>query len=365
MTRLRARFAFDALFMSTLASMPSFSTIPPAFRSWPWRRPAGIVALVWTLVASAAAASTCFDTASQAPVPPAALAMAAAAQREHAAFGGQRLDAEGRLVETGFAEADAGRGLARGPAPWERVLGYWGAVDPQDGLLPAQVRFGALRPADRRLLKQALNQAASGRLQGLGVGPDQGLASHELRAVEAALDRVAVIDTPWSAAFVSWLAREAGLGPDAFVFSQAHADYAGAAWQASLDEAAGRPTPYAMRACDLQRTPPRLGDLVCQARGRRAELDSFARLGAALADRRAHGTALPMHCDVVVAVDDAGFDTIGGNVLHAVTQRRLAFAPGTRLLDASYLPDGCTAGAPGCIDRHLSRGPWSLLLQWR
>jgi len=71
---------------------------------------------------------------------------------------------------------------------------------------------------------------------------------------------------------------------------------------------------------------------------------------------------------VVVAVDATGFDTVGGNVLQSVTRRRLDFAPGTRRLDPSYLPDGCvpgTAGVPGCIDRHMSRQPWSLLLQWR
>jgi hypothetical protein len=64
-------------------------------------------------------------------------------------------------------------------------------------------------------------------------------------------------------------------------------------------------------------------------------------------------------------VDATGFDTIGGNVLQSVTARRLDFGAGSRLLDASYLPPGCTVGAAGCIDRHMSRQPWSLLLQWR
>jgi hypothetical protein len=66
-----------------------------------------------------------------------------------------------------------------------------------------------------------------------------------------------------------------------------------------------------------------------------------------------------------VAVDATGFDTVGGNVVQSVTLRRLAFAPGTKLLDPSYLPEGCTVGAAGCVDRHMSRQPWSLLLQWR
>jgi hypothetical protein len=173
------------------------------------------------------------------------------------------------------------------------------------------------------------------------------------------------MDTPWSAAFVSWAAREAGLGAGEFEFSEAHADYAGAAWQATVAEAAGRPGRSALRACDLTTTPPRVGDLVCQTRGAGAGLDRFETLGRMLAERPTGGQALPMHCDVVTAVDDAGFDAVGGNVLQSVTSRRLAFTPGTRRLDPSYLSAGCAIGTAGCVDRHLSRQPWSLLLQWR
>ncbi|VTU35989.1 hypothetical protein H6CHR_04587 [Variovorax sp. PBL-H6] len=321
------------------------------------------VALLALSSAAGRAGPLCLDTALRSAPPPRAQALAAAARQEHEAFGGQAFDAEGRLVEAGYSEAEALRRPSLVPAPWERVMGYWRAVDAGEGRLPAQVAFGAWRPADRGLLRQALNQATAAHLQGLGVGPDQGLASHELRALQTALDRVAVIDTPWSAAFVSWLARKAGLGPQEFVFSEAHADYAAAAWQAGTDEVQGRPTTYAMRACDLARTPPRVGDLVCHARGDHEGLADFEGLGRNLATRRTGGGALPMHCDVVVGVDATGFDAIGGNVLQSVTLRRLAFAPGTRSLDPSYR--GCGTGTPGCVDRHLSRQPWSLLLQWR
>ena len=209
-------------------------------------------------------------------------------------------------------------------------------------------------------------QATGVRLR--GTDPDAAPDASEPQSIDNALSRVAVIDAPWSAAFISWIAQRAGLGADEFVFSEAHADYAGAAWRAGLDEAANRSTRYAMRACDLMRTPPRVGDLVCQARGTGSGYDTFERIGEVLAQRPTGGEALPMHCDVVVGVDATGFDTIGGNVIQSVTLRRLAFAPGTRLLDRSYLPEGCTAGATGvagCIDRHMSRQPWSLLLQWR
>lgn len=314
--------------------------------------------------------SRCLDTAVL-PAPPRAVAMARTALEEHARFGGQALDAEGRMVRAGVSEAEdafPGRRRMLAAAPWERVLGYWGALDDGDGSasgLPDLVRFGALRPASRRLLRQALDQATAPRLRGLGAAPGQGLESSELRALGTALDRVAVMDTPWSAAFVSWLAREAGLDADEFAFSEAHADYAGAAWQATVTEADGRPVRAALRACDLTSTTPRVGDLVCQTRGAGAALADFEALGRVLAGRATGGQAVPMHCDVVTAVDATGFDAVGGNVLQSVTRRRLAFAPGTGRLDPSYLPAGCEAGAPGCVDRHLSRQPWSLLLQWR
>jgi hypothetical protein len=233
------------------------------------------------------------------------------------------MDAEGRLVRAGRSEGEDTRVPRSAPAPWERVLGYWRAVEPE-GALPDAVGFGALRPARRHLLVQALRQTSSARLRGLGAAPVQGLESSELIALEAALARVAVIDTPWSAAFIGWLARQAGLGHDEFLFSEAHADYAGAAWRATLDEAAGRATPYAFRACDPAVTPPRVGDLLCQARDGSAHLDTFAALGGALAGRPAGGGALPMHCDAVVRVDATGFDAVGGNVLQSVTLRRLA-----------------------------------------
>lgn len=286
--------------------------------------------------------------------------MARIAQAEHAAWGGAQLDAEGRLVRSGAAEAEERGAFAR-PAPWQRVMRYWSAVDEaEQARWPSAVRFGALRPAQRELLEQALQMASADLLQGLGAGTGVGLQSDERRAIRIALARVAVIDTPWSAAFVSWVAREAGLQPGEFAFSEAHADYAAEAWHTRLQESAGAPSAGAMRACDLRTTTPRVGDLVCHARAASRDLVTLDELGEALERRRATGSGLPMHCDVVVQVDDGGLDTVGGNVLDGVTGRRLAFAPGTRLLDESYQP-GCS----GCTNRHLSAAPWVLLLQWR
>lgn len=315
---------------------------------------------------NAGTASACLDTARLVPASARARALAAAALREQQAFGGQAMDAEGRLVQAGNYEAEDVRESPLGKAPWQRVLAYWRAVEgPGAGRLPDAVAFGALRPARRGLLEQALNQASSDYLQGLGTGPGQGLDSSERRAMQVALRRVAVIDTPWSAAFISWLARQAGLEEGEFVFSDAHADYAGAAFRAGADEAAGRPDGFAFRACDPMQTPPRIGDLLCQTRESAADITGFGPLGRALAARPTGGRAFPMHCDAVVAVDAAGFDAVGGNLLQSVTARRFDFAAGTALLDSSYLEGACAPGAAGCIDRHMSRQPWVLLMQWR
>lgn len=313
---------------------------------------------------AAYAGALCAATAAQ-PAPAMAQRMAQLALHEHAAWGGAQLDAHGRLTDAGAAEAGMPPGPARAPAPWQRVTGYWSAVPADGDPRPTQIHFGALWPADRHLLEEALGQASDARLAGLGVGPNQGLASHELQAARVALARVAVIDTPWSAAFISWLAREAGLDERRFAFSQAHADYAAAAWAAGEAEAQGQASAHALRTCDLAQTPPRVGDLVCQARGRNAALADHEALTEALAQRLQDGRVLAMHCDVVTQVDAQGFDAVGGNVLDTVMRRRLDFAPGTRLLDASYRPGACEPGTPGCPHRHLSHQPWSLLLQWR
>ena len=57
---------------------------------------------------------------------------------------------------------------------------------------------------------------------------------------EAAL-RAAVIDTSWSAAFISYVVRQAGVAPNAFQFSNAHRAYIYDAFAASAAEPAKRP----------------------------------------------------------------------------------------------------------------------------
>ena len=124
---------------------------------------------------------------------------------------------------------------------------------------------------------------------------------------------------PWSAAFVSWVMCEAGLGdPVQFERDIAHRVYIDQAIRAR--DGAAPEAAYAAHDVGEARIEP--GDLLCNARGRAGYRS--------LADRRAEmGEFAPTHCDVVVRVDEAAglIHVIGGNVLNSVS---LTILPATR-----------------------------------
>lgn len=115
---------------------------------------------------------------------------------------------------------------------------------------------------------------------------------------------------PWSAAFIAWLARSAGLVPTEFPSTVLHWDYI----ERFLDPRDG--DRFAAR--DPAIYAPRIGDLVCVARSSYAfpefaeEVRGFAQI------RRG-----PYHCDLVVAEAPGEIEAIGGNVSDAVSLVRL------------------------------------------
>jgi hypothetical protein len=122
---------------------------------------------------------------------------------------------------------------------------------------------------------------------------------------------------PWSAAFISWVMCEAGLG-DMTQFQRdiAHRVYIDQAIRARDGEAPGA----AYVAYDAGEQPIRPGDLICNARG----AATYRRL----ADRRRDlGEYAGTHCDIVVRVDVDRINVIGGNVLNGVS---LTILPLTR-----------------------------------
>ena len=112
-------------------------------------------------------------------------------------------------------------------------------------------------------------------------------------------------EDPWSAAFISWVACEAGLGnPDRFSRAVAHHVYIDQAIRAR-DTAAAE---GAYVAYDIGEEPLSPGDLVCSSR---------APIYRSIAERRAQlGQGARTHCDFVVAIDqqERRILTIGGNV---------------------------------------------------
>jgi len=144
---------------------------------------------------------------------------------------------------------------------------------------------------------------------------DDGEATHEVQAPMLsrvlmywyAVSRLPIVGyqgelRPWSAAFISWLAKGAGLMPEEFPPTVLHWDYI------ERFLAAGGGERFVAR--DPARYAPRAGDLVCNARaGNSAD---FARLGRG-----------PYHCDIVVEVHSGEIDAIGGNVGDVVALSRL------------------------------------------
>ncbi|HTK80141.1 MAG TPA: DUF2272 domain-containing protein [Rhizomicrobium sp.] len=130
---------------------------------------------------------------------------------------------------------------------------------------------------------------------------------------------------PWSAAFVSWVMCEAGLGDmRQFQRSIAHRDY--------IDQAIrtrdGQEMYGAYNAFDPGERPIEPGDLLCDV------LTSARFQYRTVEDRRRDmGSYAPAHCDIVVKLAADRILVVGGNILGAVT---LAVWP-TERAPAGYL----------------------------
>ncbi|MGG5886658.1 DUF2272 domain-containing protein [Falsiroseomonas sp. HC035] len=160
------------------------------------------------------------------------------------------------------------------PANFPRVLAYWRAVEDDEG---------AIRD-NRPLYLSAL----------------AGTAATELWSEPA-----------WSAAFISWVFRSAGVDAREFPPNATHSLY--------LDALIADALRFPALAPFLPRDPaehaPRPGDLVCFDRSR-AKLAQWR-------DRLAEtGRPRPMHCDIVTGIAPGVVEVVGGNVSDAVTMTR-------------------------------------------
>jgi len=170
---------------------------------------------------------------------------------------------------------------------------------------------------------------------------------------------------PWSAAFISWVMCEAGLGErDRFARAVAHHVYIDQAIRARN----GGEADAAYVAWDIGEAAIEPGDLLCSAR--RPGYDTLAER------QRQMGEGARTHCDIVVRVDGAGrrMLAIGGNVRGVVSLKVLptdgAAPPGMfahlALRAPSSGPDllggaatiralGCAVDADAAVRRTLAR----------
>lgn len=114
---------------------------------------------------------------------------------------------------------------------------------------------------------------------------------------------------PWSAAFISWVMRQAG-AKGRFAYSASHATYISKAIR-DRNQANTSALYWGFR---LSECKPQVGDLVCWDRDPEKVVDY---------DQQ-HGGDYKSHTDLVVAVGADEVEIIGGNVGNSVTRRPLA-----------------------------------------
>jgi hypothetical protein len=125
----------------------------------------------------------------------------------------------------------------------------------------------------------------------------------------------------WSAAFISFVLRGAGVDAREFPPSAAHAFYL----DALIADAARFPATAPFLPHDVAARAPSVGDLVCA--------DRSAAPIASWRDRAADGGRFrPMHCDIVLRVASGRIEAVGGNVRDAVTLSRFPTDSAGRLL---------------------------------
>ena len=246
--------------------------------------------------------------------------IAAVACEEHLFWYRPFIDLDGHLAGSRVREAETGL-LANGEPAWRRVVDYW-----RDSGLLGQA---SMRPGASDCAYAGMSQYASPAC------------------------RAFVVDTPWSAAFVSYVMRRAQV--PGFTGSPSHVSYVRGAYR--------NPTGNAYQIANPVSARPMPGDMLCYVRVV-SRVYGFGELAGLLSSS---DSGLNMHCDIVVAVDpgnDRTAYTIGGNVLDGVTMRLLRLTPGGQFADLPMrgLSDPeCSPDLP--VACNASRQDWAVLLQ--
>ena len=245
--------------------------------------------------------------------------IAAAACDQHVRWQRPFIGIDGLLASSMVAEGES-LGLEGGGAPWRQVAMYW---------------------RDAGLLERTSAAGANDCMYASGNAASSGLAC-----------RGFVIDKPWSAAFISWVMRRAGV--PGFRHSSAHYDYV----RAARTDPAGSPYMFMDPAVASLAT----GDMLCYVRTNRV----YRHQGLASAiDGGAEG--LNMHCDIVVAANPAGdakVYLVGGNVQQAVTMRVFNLNSGGRIWGLPQRTESDVECSPDtAVACNFNRQDWAAVLK--
>jgi hypothetical protein len=358
----------------------------------------------------------CDQTAATKPTALAAR-IAQTALDEHYRFGGHQIDSNGRLFRFGLVESEqeeeaSGSEAQLGHLGWWQVLKYWRVLYGSNPKVAARLRVWGYEEASasRNEDKDGAPDKDRGPLHDESTMADRttisvadlvrlGAQSKDRDTVEvlreAAL-RAAIVDNPWSAAFVSYAVKTAALGEQAnpsevqsfarskFPFSAAHRDYILAAFKTGIaDAAAGKASTkdgHLYRACPIYATEPRIGDMICYHREKELKdaSDGLVR-DMIMADAqagRAETSISQNHCDVVVHIDRKAQKVyvVGGNVQQSVTVKKLRLRRNMKFADNKSgcgdwtlpPPSAAMPVGPSLRDNcSLNEKKWFVLLQMR
>lgn len=128
----------------------------------------------------------------------------------------------------------------------------------------------------------------------------------------------------WSAAYICWVLRRAGVPNSAFAYSSYHSTYIAAAYRAQQQQANGT------KAYSRTQAAPRVGDLICTT----YQNDSGTRPPSDLPLVRENTQGY--HCDIVVASTAGRLTVVGGNVGDTVGQKTISIDSRGYITDPNY-----------------------------
>jgi hypothetical protein len=305
--------------------------------------------------------ATCDATAGE-PASPLGQRIAQTAIDEFTSFGGHRIDSNGRIFRFGLTEAEheedeGGSAEASiGHLGWWHVMKYWRAVfddGPADKLEVRGYRDASIS-TEHSQAAEVLRTSAADLLR----LADQVSDPQEREILREAAFRAAIVDTSWSAAFISYVVRQSGVSSNAFHFANAHRAYVYDAFATSTAEVAGKADEHIYRACPLA-TRPRVGDMICAQREpalvEASEEAVRERIRTELDGSPDARSVRRGHCEVVAYVDKGArkIYTIGGNVSQAVATRKLNLRRDGRISAAQR--GSCNGGAQWALPQPLAQ----------